>query len=190
MRKVVGLLVFLCSFTFAQVDNATGWGDTAMINGFKADSLKYSKWFNLSTYENCRFLCLVDDTASAGFASDSVSFYWGLQFGTNCLNGNNKPDTAIGARLQIDTFTIVGTGSANLAMAIRAIDSTGFFPLALKRVDSTAVTGFMTQDRSVAPEWAPVVRFWAKGLTGNKVGAPLKLRFAKVQRQFSGVRTR
>jgi len=185
MRLLI-LIGILAAAAIAGPDNVSGYGDTSSVAGFRADSVKYSKWFSLSNYENLVAVCLTNDTGAEGFANDSVYFSWGIQYGDPVLNSNGKQDTAVrNALVMIDSMHAL---SANFALKYGSFDSTGTEALGLKGIDTNFVTGFMTQSRSIAPEWHAYCRFFAKGETGNNVSGFLRLRFAMVRRNYVLVR--
>lgn len=179
------MLILFAAACFGQA-NISGFGDTSQVAAFRADSLKYSKWFPLSTYENMNAVVLVNDTSAAGYASDSVKFIWGVQYGDPVLNSSGKLDTTVRQKLiVVDTFFDTST---NFVLGYGSFDSTGTQAAGLKSIDSVNVTGFMAQSRNISPEWHGYVRFFAKGLTKNKVAAFLKIRFAMVRRVYVPVR--
>jgi hypothetical protein len=190
MRTIVLMVLAAVTCLFAQADeNYNGYRDTARITLFKADSLRYSKVFPLSTWENSRLSIFLNDTSSAGYASDSIKCFWGIQLGMPCINGSGLLDTAWELQLiTLDTFDILTAG--NMARPYTALDSTGAYMEKMKRIDTLDVTGYAYQTRVFSPGWDVYFRFWAKGLTGNKVGATLKGMFAVEHRNYIAVRAR
>lgn len=186
MRFLAMLLVFPC-LVLAQLDeNWSGYGDTARIVAFKADSTKYSKAFKLSALENLRVTCFVDDSTATGFGSDSCKFEWGIQtFGKSFRGGTYY---RYGTKVTVDTLNALT--AANFAISDLHLDSTNTLPVRLLQIDSTANLGYMYQTRQFTPEWDVYFRFWARGLTGNKVGAQLKLIFQVDRRSYQPTRAR
>jgi hypothetical protein len=190
MKTIVLMVLAAVTCLFAQADeNYNGYRDTARVTLFKADSLRYSKVFPLSTWENCRFSLFLNDTSNAGFSGDSIKCFWGIQLGMPCINGSGSLDTAWDLQLiTLDTFDIL-TG-ANMVRPYTAMDSTGAYVEKMKRIDTLDVTGFAYQSRVFSPGWNVYFRFWAKGLTGNKVGATLKGQWCVERRNYIAVRAR
>lgn len=160
------LLAF--SAVFGESVNFQGFGDTANIATFKADSLKYSKAFPLGDGEKLVVVALSSDTSAAGFASDSIKYAWGYQLGDIVLNASGRQDTTWRAAVAVDTMDLSSPGD----------------------VDTSYVTGFAVQSRYVTPGWSVVLRFWCQGLTGNELGTFLRQRFALVKRDYQAVRSR
>lgn len=160
--------------------------DTSKITDFRADSLKYSRVYLLSQYENSRIRVCVDDTTAARFASDSVNFYYFVQTGSPCLNSNNKLDTAWNINpLVIDTVNFAATGCFTTTYSILQTDFT--YSETMKLVDTTSVTGFATNSHTWPALWDVFVRVGVKGVAGNNKDAFLKLRIDRIAR--NGVKT-
>lgn len=190
MRALLAVLVLAAmAWTFPTADNNSGFGDTSNIAKFNADSLKYSKWYQLSSFENMAAIVMANDTAHAGFKADSVKFIWGIQYGDPVLNFSGKRDTCFRKACIIDTFSSTAADTVYLNPTTYGyFDSTGTQCLGLRQIDTVQVTGFMTQNRSVTPEWHSYFRFFAKGLTGNTTRGFVQLWFAPVRRQYIPVR--
>lgn len=165
------LITLLCLAANAQTLNYSGFGDTAKITGLVADTLKYSKAFPLSAFEEMAAIAMSNDTTATGFGDDSIVYVWGIQCGDIVLNANGKIDT---------TWRPIATADTLDTMDMTAPDD----------IDTTYVTGFAVQDRSVTPKWAVLIRCWCKGLTGSPIETPLKQRFALVRREYVPVRSR
>ena len=183
MKKILMILALaLCVFGQAN-ENWNGYGDTSLVASFRADSLKYSKTFKLSSMENCRFDVYAADTGAAGFANDSVSFIWGIQTGHYAFTSASArvPTITWAQQLLVDTFTI---SSANCTPARMVLSSSqGYvYDQTLTTIDTSSVPGWAYQSRAVSPEWDQVYRFWFKGLTGNNVSGFLKLTAQAVRR--------
>lgn len=160
--------------------------DTSNITTFRADSLKYSRVYSLSQYENSRIRVCVDDTSAARFASDSVKFYYFVQIGSPCLNSNNKLDTAWNNNpLIIDTVDFSSSGCFTTTYSTLLNDYT--YTETMKLIDTSNVTGFATNSHTWPALWDVFVRVGVKGLTGNNKDAFLKLRIDRIAR--NGVKT-
>jgi hypothetical protein len=191
MKGIRGLfaVIVLAAGLFAQTENYAGWGDTSVLTTFRADSLKYSRAFLLSQYENLRVDFMVNDTDAAGFVSDSVKAYWGIQTGHPCLNSSGVVDTVWNHDLVIaDTIDLLTT--TNAGPKYFAMDSAGNYANTRKSIDTTNVTGFAVQSRNISPYWDVYVRCFAKGLTGNNKGSMLSARFALYRRVGQNTRSR
>jgi hypothetical protein len=184
--RVLFLIPLLCSIALAQF-NTTGYRDTVLVNGFQGTGTGSTKAMELSQYENMRLSALANDTSAAGYASDSIKFRWGMQFGVPIMNSSGKLDTTWQEKIEIDTFDI--KTAVNLVAPTYTIDSLGNFKICKKFIDTTNVTGYAVQSRDILlPPWSPIFRFWYIGLTGNKVSISyVKLMFAITRRISSYV---
>lgn len=183
IRGILLVVLALASIAAGQQGtNWNGWGDTARINSFAADSLKYSKTFNLSSFENCVFTAYARDTGTAGFGSDSVNFAWGIQWGhpSWVSTSAKSPTMEWGPRLIIDTLNMLTAGNFVVAPLSLAADYT--FVSQKLTIDSSTVSGWAFQRRAVSPEWDVNFRFWCKGITGNKIAQNISLVFQVARR--------
>ena len=182
MIRVFLLLTILCSTIFAQ-KNFSGYKDTVKVSSFGADSTGTTKAFELSQYENILFYVMANDTSSAGYASDSIKFIWGVEFLNVVLNSSNKQDTAVLGRIQCDTFDIATAG--NLTVQTKLVDTVGTFNWFQKFIDTTSITGYAIQHSAPIPYWTPIFRFWYTGLSGNVTGSFVPLVFGQSRRLAS-----
>jgi hypothetical protein len=166
--KIIVALLLLASCVFAQDANWMGYKDTSRINTFRADSLKYSKTFPLSAFENVRIDVFANDTSAAGFKSDSIKFVWGIQTGHWAYTTSNtdKPVWVWAPQVVIDTFNTVDT--LKMVLARKVMDSYGTIESQIGYVDTLNFSGFAYQTRNFAPEWDQSFRVWFRGVTGNK----------------------
>ena len=164
------LVLFLCGMSFGS-RNWNGWLDTAEIVDFNGTDLLYSKAFDLSSYENTRVLLKVDDTASAGFASDSVNFGFGYQVGMETVDTGGTRDTAWGPIVWKDTLHDSTMGTVPVGWE----DSTGIITLAGRYFDTLSVAGYATYQNSIVPPWSPLIRYAFQGIAGNSAVTPIKL---------------
>ena len=169
-------------------ENYTGYGGTEFIDtidDFRTDSLKYSKAFNLSKYENLRVDVLADDTSSAGFESDSVHFRWGIQTGHPIKNASGLLDTSWNPVLIVlDTLNSVA-GTWGPQYAPMGVDGTTNNSFGV--IDSLSVTGLMMQSKSPVVDWDVLFRGWAQSMTSNKKSKFIFLKFNVVQRLYTNV---
>lgn len=188
---VVGLI--FPAVIFAQMDaNYNGYNDTAIIATFRADSLKYSKTFYLSKWENLRVTAYANDTGTAGYAGDSIAFVWGIQTGHPAYSTVSiaSPKVCWGEEIVIDTFNI--TVAANMVRARPVLQNDGTYANQMKFIDTTRTSIAMAyQTRKISPDWDVYYRYWVKGLTGNRpAGSFVKLVFESNQRNYVPVRSR
>jgi hypothetical protein len=185
VKKLLLLIGLMFSFVIAEPgSNWNGYGDTAAIKNFKADTTIYSKIFNLSGFENIRVSCYANDTSSAGFASDSLRFYWGVQTGhmSWITTKVSSPVYEWGPLLVVDTFDILTTANRNFTKLSLLED--GSFVNTMKKIDSSSISGWAYQTRSVATEWDVVYRYFAIGYAGNKtVANKIRLVFQSTRRE-------
>lgn len=190
MGKFLFFAVLLAGMAFAD-DNYNGLLDTAIITGFKADSLKYTKGFPLSKFEDIRVILKVDDTAKAGFYEDSVDIQWGWQTFSRCLDTSgsmSSPDTCFDQRVIADTLDTASMAVTTLGYA----DSTGDVYRTHKWSDTNGCAGYAIQGVRLYPEWDHYIRFWVQGLVGNNrvAGGALKVQFDVKRRTFINVRSK
>lgn len=184
MKRFMAVLLLAASVALAgRTDNWNGYGDTAQINNFKADSLKYTAAFSLSGFENLRVDVFFDDTSSAGFASDSAAFIWGIQTGHLSKTSAGTVDTLWNTiRLVADTALGDTLNSLNVVFAPSevSIAADGTYDDAFRVVDTSTISGWAYQTKDIVPGWDQIFRGWVKGITGNKIGS-----FVKVKMQFN-----
>jgi hypothetical protein len=189
LTKILLLAFVTVSLGFSQ-DNFNGYKDTSNISGFRADSLKYSKVYELSKWENVRIDVMANDTATANLSADSTKFYWWIETGHPCLNASNQLDTFWTKvdPLVIDTFDITTAG--NRAITYRLLGTDGTYNGPSKTIDTATVSGFAVQSRAFTAEWDVWARIGHKGMTGNKTTTYIKLRDNMVRRAFIGTRNK
>lgn len=184
------LLLLIVQNTQAINFNTSGFNDTAIIADFKADSLKFTKSFPLSAFENSRVIFMVNDTSSAGFGSDSIKIQWGYQTFSLCWDSNTVEqqnnsrtslDTCFDIRIELDSALSDSIGAYNIG----TVDSTGVITRSPMQMDSLNVTGLAIASKWFVPEWDTHIRFWAQGIAGNEVGTFQVIRFDYKRRQRS-----
>lgn len=189
MKKMFLLLFVLVSLGFSvnnpKVTNWVGYLDTAIISTvLDSGTVYYGRVFNLTEYEDCRMVNMVNDTDEAGFAGDSINYIWGYQTGAIILNALNVVDTAWDDRMVVDSTAAGDFGKDTLGV----VDPTGTLTRLYKYSDTLNVTGYAYQSRWIIPEWDCLWRPWAMGIGGlmNKQSAP-DLRFAIIRRNGSKI---
>ena len=190
IQGLVLILLLLVLDTHAINFNTSGFNDTAIIADFKADSLKYTKSFPLSAFENSRVVFMVNDTSAAGFGDDSIKIQWGYQTFSLCWDSNTVEilnnsrtslDTCFDIRIELDSALTDSIG----AQTIGVVDSTGVITRNPMQMDSVNVTGLAVTSKWFVPEWDTHIRFWAQGIAGNEVGTFQVIRFDYKRRQRS-----
>jgi len=164
--RVFFLVLFVVSVAFGQIGNWGGYGDTSAVTGLRADSTKYSKVFQLSQFEDVACVLKCDDTSSSGFASDSLAIAYGYQLGYPVYDSGGSRDTLWWLLVTLDTVVTDSLGTKNTG----SVDSDGALTDYLGQVDTTSVTGYACQASWYVPEWAPIIRYWATGLSGTSIG--------------------
>lgn len=164
--------------------NWTGYGDTCTITAFRADSLKYSRARALSAYENLRIDVWAQDTSSAGYASDSISFTWGIQVGHAYDSVGTRCTLWLRPRMLADSF--------RLATAIKKdtftiVDTNGLFWV-YKNVVDTSKTDYARQSANLTPNWDVLFRTWYKGATGNKINRFLVVKDVVLRRKAANTK--
>jgi hypothetical protein len=182
MKRV--LLFVFCMFSLSNAwlnENYTGYGDTSQIANFKADSIKYTKVFNYSGYYNIRADILVNDTGTAKFGADSIALIWGIQTGHPILDSAKARDTAWSKELYICDTLVRSSATYRDTMILIALDGT--YENKRNVADTSSVKGFIKQSKAPSIEWDVLYRGFAKGLTGNRIGKPLLLRFSFTRKE-------
>lgn len=182
MKQTV--LLILCIFSLSQAwlsENYTGYGDTSQIANFKADSIKYSRVFSYSGYYNIRADLLVNDTAAAKFGSDSIALVWGIQTGHPILDSAKARDTAWSKELYILDTLVRSSATFRDTMILIGLD--GAYSNVRNIADTVSVRGFIKQSKAPSIEWDVLYRGFVKGLTGNRKGKPLMVRFSFTRRE-------
>ena len=172
---LIVLLLVSCLFAaYEQPGLNTGSRNYDTIANFGADSLKYSKSFNLSGLRYLRVDVFCDDTSTAGFANDTVLFLWGLETCHLTRDSADNEDTAYSTmRFAVDTFDISG---GTIAPSEILIGTDGSITEVRQVIDTASVTGLMYQTRNVSLPFDGRVRAYFQGLSGNKVNGELRLR--------------
>lgn len=159
MSRVLLIVALLVGSVSAQ-KNWNGYGDTLVVHGFNGTETAYTAAKNLTDYEDIAVVAMANDTGSAGFASDSISFSYGYQLGYPVWNSSGVRDTLWdpSAGTLLDTLTSPTT------------------------CDTSMVSGFAAQVNTWTCPWAPVIRFFVIGLGANNKGEPLLCRLALLRR--------
>ena len=191
MKQILIVLMLAC-LGFSQTLNWTGYGDTSNIANFRADSTKYSKAFPLSQWENLRLDVIFDDTTAAGRGSDSVKFYYWIEYGHLALTLANKVDTIWNTQDPVVVDTVDALTADNFKAVSRVLADDGTYDYPLKTIDtiSFAAGGGSVQSRNFPQDWDMFFRVGFKGVTGNNKDAMLKLRANVIRRQVINVRSK
>lgn len=176
------------------ITNWTGLLDSNTINTFRSDSFKLTKAFNYGDYENKLALFVFDDTLHAGRSSDSVSCEIGYQLGCPVFSSAGVYDTSWTNFQPLDTINTLTTGTRynpnKYAGSGWALDpTTGFNMRPVGSVDTTVGTTSGCVWLPQFPVYAPLVRFYIKGRTGN-CNTFIRCKFHIIQRQGTVVRVR
>lgn len=166
--------------------NWNGYLDTIQMPRCSSTVLTYARTpFNLTDYDMVRIVCQAKDTVTAGFANDSLSFTWGYQTFSLCLDTAGVADTCFNPRVVVDTMTVDSFGVDR----VYTLNSSAIANSPSRRVDTTSCRGWATQSRTFAPEWDVYCRLWVQGLAKNRKGSgAIKTQFTVVRRLYSGSR--
>lgn len=188
-RSFLSVLLAAFCLSAAPGYNWTGYGSDMyddITDSLGAGQVLYSTPFLLSAYEDARIILCVDDTSSAGFASDSVVIEWGYQTGSIVLNSSEEIDTLWDDRMIVDTMSAAGYGGPSTG----TVSSDGSLTRSWGGGDTTQVSGYACMSRWFIPEWDVLVRFWVNGLTGNELGTTQEIRYQIRRRNGVNVRGR
>jgi hypothetical protein len=189
MKSVLLLLLTLASlgYPLEVAHNYYGYLDTIQMPACSSTVTVYGKKaLSLTDFNKVRVIFQVDDTSSAGFASDSVNVKWGYQTYSFCLNSAGAVDTCFSPRVTVDTCAKAQFGTFTL----QTLAATGIATVPTKCVDTSFCTGWAVQSRSFTPEFDVYMRFWMTGIAGNKTLAPIKAQFTVIRQVFTPVRSR
>jgi hypothetical protein len=182
IKSIIAILtlLFIIGSASGQPYNVTK--SVTKIYDFKADSLKLTNPFNLGDNEGLRVTIYANDTSSAGYASDSIVAYWGLQYGDVTTNYLDQKDTMwVEPTKVIDTFRMA-TANIKAANTFTTVDTLD--PLA---ICTTHVSGLAYQSRVIQPYRYPIARIKIKGATGNELTSFLRLRIEVSQPKYNRV---
>lgn len=172
------LAIFLFSVSgFSQSENWNGNLDTAKIKNFYNDTTIYSGWFKLWSFSAVRHTLYLDDTSSAGYASDSCSGEWGIQTGHPSFLTTNyaKKKMELGRKMVLDTFNTTVGGRFTVDSAGMTTFDVNNIPQFIKgRIDTlfdslgtTVRSAYAYQSRGPFSEWDVYYRYWIHGIAGN-----------------------
>jgi hypothetical protein len=135
-----------------------------------SDSIEFKDWTGAA------IVAKVNDTTSAGFASDSVNVGWGYQLGYKTVTSAGATKVLWGSRDRVAVDTMATMGAADVGFSYQAVTVSGIDGQkavyakagATGLIDTTKVSGYAVQRRtSYFEPGADYIRFYALGLTGN-----------------------
>lgn len=180
IHKIPLLLAIIVSVALSQPYNTKTY--VTKIKDFRADSLKFTDPFPLGDNEGLGVTVYANDTSAAGFASDSIVAYWGLQYGRITTNYLDQADTMwVEPTKVIDTFRLA-TANIKTSNSFTTVDTLD--PLA---ICTTHVSGLAYQSRIIQPYRYPIARIKIKGATGNELTSFLRLKIEVHQPMYTRV---
>jgi hypothetical protein len=194
--KLISLLSVLLFVTFANADFSLNWKgyDTCNVTKFAFDTFRVCKVMNFTNAENKLLVYVFDDTANAGRNNDSVVCEIGYQLGAPVITLTGLQDTAWTNCIVLDTINTLTAskrysplkyGGAESWALDRSVE-TSIRPVG--QVDTTIGTTSGAAFIPIAfPFWAPYVRFYVHGLTGNS-HTFIRAKMVFEQRQWINVR--
>jgi hypothetical protein len=193
-KLVLSFLLFV-GFAVAQDAglNWAGW-DTCKITSWKSDSFRVCKTMNLANAEDKLLVFVYSDTVRAARKIDTVVAEVGYQLGAPILNLVGKNDTVWTNCIVIDTVNSIAAGKRYDpkkygGAAAWALDgTTDLSTRPHGQVDTTVGTESSAMMLPFIPYWAPYIRFYIKGLTGNTDDGFVRARFIFMQRKYVNVR--
>lgn len=195
MKRICLLLLLSVSACLAwtKSDATDAWTGIDTANTFntyaKYDTLKFTKAFKLSQFENLTVNVLTNDTTSAGFASDSVGVRWGYQLLSPC-SSTSSIDTCFDQQIfKVDSILTANFGAYTARIGTYGPDGTITRTDGL--VDTLGPTGYATQKRNISGlEWDVYIRFWVKGIGNNKKTTAVPVKFNVLRRPYQAVRSK
>jgi hypothetical protein len=195
MKNVIVSIMLLAISAFSQQLNTNGYNDTCQIVGFCADSFKLSKAFNLTNGQDRILAFVFDDTANAYRKKDTVVCEIGCRLGAQLLTLSGVLDTIWTSCIPLDTCntltltTMYDKNKRNTgAMWGLNSDDTPLRPH--NQIDTTIGTSSSGIFIPLLPYWASFIKFYVKGLAGNRATIPIKARFTFITRGYVYVRTK
>ena len=183
MKQFLFLLLIIGCVSADKSDRTeltTGYRYRDTITDFRADSVKYSDWFNMSGFNNIRVDMMINDTSSAGFVSDSINATWGIQTSRYLPDTN---ETAFRKRGMIMyTCDSLNIYSATYEPIYYDVITGPTFTKTGNVVDTLGTGGFNIQSANPSPEYDVYMRVWVKGGAGNEIGSFLDTRCVITQR--------
>jgi hypothetical protein len=173
--------------------NLMGLGDTAQITKFAYDTFRVSKTMDLTKAENKLLVFVFDDTINAGRSRDSVVCEVGYQMGAPIISLSGVRCTSWTNCIVIDT--------CNTLTASKRYDPSKYggaaawylydqFEMPIRphgQIDTIIGTTSSAMVLPFTPFWAPFVRFYVKGMTGN-AHTFIRAKFIFEQRGYVNVR--
>ena len=176
----------------AQPGNYTGWHDTTTILKWKADSLKFGTPIVGYANDLKALMVMFCDTTLPGFYRDSIKGVYGYQRGLVVVNKVGKVDTTWRNLVIADTFSTLPGDTAGKWLNNKQVtitDHTSSYENWLTgQMDTTYVTGFAVCSTPVIPWYAPLMRAFVKGLSGNATARWITVRLQWQERQYIPVR--
>ena len=170
-------LISFVVIAHAQLGNYTGYSDTSAygfcrdITKFKADSLRYSNPVWLGNAENKIMVCMVADTNGGGRVTDSIKMVYGYQRGVIVKNKSGNCDTTWRTLVVLDTIsTQPGDTAGHWLSKVKYTTTdptTGQENWTGRYMDSSYATGYIVSTAPVTPVYAPLCRYWVKGIAPN-----------------------
>ena len=194
IRNTIIFVTLLCAvaFSWTKYDATDNWNgnDTSTTASIyaKFDTLKFTKAFKLSQFENLRVIVKTDDTTTARFASDSIGVRWGYQTLCPSLSSTGVADTTFDQLIKVDSILPANFGDNKARIGTIATDGTITRSDAI--VDTLGPSGYVTQSRWIQPEWDVYIRFWVRGITGNKITTACPVVFEVQRRVYNPTRAR
>ena len=195
MKHFLLLALSLFAVVNAQTDlNWSGYNDTAVITGFRYDSLKVTKAFNFTNAENKLLVFNFDDTLNVGRVGDSVACEIGCQLGVPFRTLLGTMDTLWTNNSPIDTCNTLTASKMYdpkkyAGAPVWAQDASGQPIYPHGQIDTTIGTTSSAMFIPFTTYWAPYVRFYLKGLAGNAHTA-IKAKLVMTQRNYVMVRVK
>ena len=195
MKHFLLLALSLFAIVNAQTDlNWSGYNDTAVITGFKYDSLRITKAFNNTNAENKLLIFVFDDTLNAARSGDSVACEVGCQLGVLFKNLLGNIDTLWTNNNFLDSCNTHTASkrydpSKYAGAPIWYTDANDQVTRQHGQIDTTIGTTSSAMFIPFTTYWAPYIRFYLKGITGNAHTA-IKARLIFTQRNYIMVRVK
>jgi hypothetical protein len=188
MKRNVFFIIAFAVSAWTQTLNWNGLIDTAVITGFKSDSVKWTKAFPLSQYEDIRVILKARDTAVVGFKFDSIGIAWGWLTFSLCqdtLHSISIPDTCYDQPVIIDTLDTVAMLKCR---TYGSVDSNANVFRSHRYADTLGCAGWAIQSKWFLPEWDQYIKFFVKGIARNRTAKGIPVEIDVKRRQFVSVR--
>ena len=175
MKKLLFSIALLLYVLAPSAQTALNWKgyDTCNLIKFKADTFRLSKTFILTNAENKLLVIVYDDTNNAARVNDSFSAEIGYQLGAPVITLTGILDTQWTNKIVLDSVNSQTASKRYDPLKYGTVPAWGLndqYEMSIRphgQIDTTIGSSSSALFEPFTPFWAPYIRFYVKGLTGN-----------------------